>query len=505
MKVLSAQQIREADFYTIEHEPVSSVDLMERASRLCSDWLHEKFTNTAFVVVCGNGNNGGDGLCIARHLAQLGRQVAVKIVRVSSSDSADFTINLERLADLNSIAVEELVTGFSLGDSLSSDDVVIIDALFGSGLNREPTGISAEAISALNAVAHTKVAIDVPSGLYCDDNSENTYAHVVRANYTLTFHAPKLSFFFAEHANFVGEFIVLDIGLHPTFLERMSTPYLYTTHADAKSMIIARGRFSHKGTFGHVLLVAGSEGKTGAAILCTRSALRAGAGLVTAFVPKVSRDVMQEAVPEAMAIVADEVSHIGGRIPTGKFDAIGVGPGIGTEVETEQSLRLLLNEFSGPMVWDADALNILSANKTWIAFLPKNSILTPHPKEFDRLTNEHTSGYSRMQTQRNFALRNGLIVVLKGANTSIAMPDGSVFFNSSGNAGMATGGSGDVLTGIITSLLGQGYSASHAAIVGVYLHGLAGDIAAADRGMESMIASDITENLSGAFRMILEK
>lgn len=503
MKVLSAQQTREADLYTIQNEPVSSIQLMERASRLCSDWLLKHFgEHFAYIVVCGNGNNGGDGLCIARHLSDAGRKVEVKIVRGSAKDSEDFAQNLELARKKNTIAVDEFTASFSLRNNLNTSDIVIVDAIFGSGLNREPSGIPAEAIAAINHAPFVRISIDVPSGLYCDDNTNNSREHVVHANHTLTFQFPKLAFFFAENALFVGEFTVLDIGLHRLFLADVITPLHYVMHASVKQIIHERQKFGHKGTFGHALLVAGSEGKTGAAILCSRAALRTGAGLVTAFVPEISRDVMQEAVPEVMTMTADEKHFIGGRIPCEKFDAIGLGPGIGTARETESSLKTMLGDYAGPMVWDADAINLLSENKTWLAFIPKQTILTPHPGEFDRLTEKHKSGFARMNTQREFAMKYGLIVVLKGAHTSIALPDGTVYFNSSGNPGMATAGSGDVLTGIITSLLAQDYSPTHAAVAGVYLHGLAGDIASSINGIESMIAGDIIENLGGAFRML---
>lgn len=505
MKVLSAQQTREADHYTIQNEPVSSIELMERASRLCSDWLLKHFNhNYAFIVVCGNGNNGGDGLCIARHLNEAGKKVVVKIVRGSGKDSADFEYNLELIKLKKSVTVDEFTASFSLRNNLNTRDIVIVDAIFGSGLSREPSGIHAEAIAAINNAPFVRVAIDIPSGLYCDDNSKNSGNHIVHANHTLTFQYPKLSFFFAENSFFVGEFTVLDIGLHPTFLADVQTPFHYVQHRSIKQVIHERQKFGHKGTYGHALLVAGSEGKTGAAILCTRAALRTGAGLVTAFVPEVSRDVMQEAVPEVMTMTSDEKHFIGGRIPCEKFDAIGLGPGIGTTRETESSVKTLIGEFKGPMVWDADALNLIAENKTWLSFLSPQTIFTPHPGEFDRLTQKHSSGYDRMNTQREFAIKYRLIVVLKGAHTSIALPDGTVYFNSTGNPGMATAGSGDVLTGIITSLLAQGYSPTHAAVAGVYLHGLAGDIASSIRGIESMIAGDIIENLGGAFRFIRE-
>jgi ADP-dependent NAD(P)H-hydrate dehydratase / NAD(P)H-hydrate epimerase len=506
MKVLSAEQTREADLYTIQNEPVSSLNLMERASRLCTDWLLKNFNERyAFLVVCGTGNNGGDGLCIARQLAEAGRKAAVKIVRAAGNGSQDFLENLNRLSQRKDVVIEEYTASFSLRNSLGTRELVIVDAIFGSGLNREPEGIHAQAIAAINNAPFIRIAIDIPSGLYGEDNSANTMRSVVHANHTLTFQSPKLAFFFAENAPYIGEFTVLNIGLHPVFMAHVETPYHYVPHESIKQVIRERQKFGHKGTYGHVLLAAGSEGKTGAAILCSRAALRTGAGLVSAFVPEVSRDVMQEAVPEVMTITSDEKKFIGGRIPWEKYDALGLGPGLGTARETENSLKTLIGEYAGPMVWDADALNLLSDNKTWLAFIAPNTILTPHPGEFDRLTEKHNSGYARMHTQRAFAMKHGLIVVLKGAHTSVALPDGRVYFNSTGNPGMATAGSGDVLTGIITSLLAQGYSATHASIAGVYLHGLAGDIAAAQRGMESMIAGDIIEHLGSAFRMLHEK
>lgn len=502
MKVLSATQTREADLYTIQNEPVSSVDLMERASRLCTEWLLKKFeSEAAFIIVCGNGNNGGDGLCIARQLADAGRKAEVKLIRVAKNDSSDFAHNLERLRQTN-VPVDVFTASFSLRNHLGGKNIVIVDAVFGSGLTREASGLAAEAIAAMNNAPFPKVSIDVPSGLFCDDNSASSRTHVVRADFTLTFQCPKLAFFFAENAPYVGEFHVLDIRLHPAFLADVHTDFHYVTHGGIAQIIGQRQKFSHKGTYGHALIVAGSEGKTGAAILCARAALRAGAGLVTAFVAKVSRDVMQEAVPEVMTITADEEKFIGGHIPAGKFDAIGAGPGLGTARETENALKTLISEQHVAMVWDADALNILSENKTWYSFFPPQIILTPHPGEFDRLTQKHASGWERMQSQRAFAMKYNAIVVLKGAHTSVALPDGAVYFNSTGNPGMATAGSGDVLTGIITALLAQGYSPTHAAIAGVYLHGLAGDIAASVRGMESLIAGDIVENLGGAFRLI---
>jgi ADP-dependent NAD(P)H-hydrate dehydratase / NAD(P)H-hydrate epimerase len=502
MKVLSAEQIREADRYTINNEPVSSVELMERASSLCTKWLLQQYSdNQTFRVFCGNGNNGGDGLCIARLLLNNGRKAIVVLVG-NAAPSADYAVQLELLRTTDNAEV----VSYSAGNNFEfREHEIVIDAIFGSGLNRKPADDFAGAIAAINSSEAEVVAIDIPSGLYADFNDDQSTDCIVKADYTLTFHAPKFTFLVSDFSEYVGEFVVLDIGLLKSFTENMKSYAEYFTIEEAGAILHHRSKFSHKGTYGHALIAGGSEGKTGAAILCTRAALRTGAGLVTAYVPLISRDVMQAAVPEAMVITGEEEKFIAGRIPAVRFDAVGIGPGAGTADSVVTSLKNLLNEYKGPMVWDADALNILSENRTWLDFLPPLTILTPHPGEFDRLTEKHTSGVERLKTQRRFAQRYNVIVVLKGAHTSVAFPDGSVTFNSSGNPGMATGGSGDVLTGIITALLAQGYNRSQSAMLGVYIHGLAGDIAASVNGQEGMIAGDIADQIGGAMRMIGDK
>lgn len=502
MKVLSAEQIREADRYTINNEPVSSVHLMERASSLCTQWLLNRYnSNQTFRILCGNGNNGGDGLCIARMLSEKGRKAIVVLVG-SDARSADSAVQMDLLGAVKSVEV----LSYAAENKVDfAEHEIIIDAIFGSGLNRQPEGDFAAAIDCINSSDNEVVSIDTPSGLNADFTEEQSLDHVVKADYTLTFHAPKFTFLVSDFSEYVGEFVVLDIGLMRSYTEKVKSYAEYFTLEEAGAILHHRSKFSHKGTYGHALIAGGSEGKTGAAILCTRAALRTGAGLVTAYVPVISRDVMQAAVPEAMVITGEEENFIAGRIPAIRFDAVGIGPGAGTADSVVSSLKLLLNEYKGPMVWDADALNVLSENKTWLEFLPPLTILTPHPGEFDRLTQKHTSGVDRLKTQKHFAQRYNVIVVLKGAHTSIAFPDGSVTFNSSGNPGMATGGSGDVLTGIITALLAQGYNRSQSAMLGVYIHGLAGDIAASVNGQEGMIAGDIVDHIGGAIRMISDK
>jgi ADP-dependent NAD(P)H-hydrate dehydratase / NAD(P)H-hydrate epimerase len=502
MKILSTQQIREADRYTIGHEPVSSTDLMERAAKACAVWLQKEFgRDHRFVFFCGNGNNGGDGLAIARLLAEQGVAAQVFILRISENDASDFSVNLSRLQKQGKAPVafleNEPAERFDL-----QPGTIIVDAIFGTGLSREPEDAAANWIDYINKLDATRISIDIPSGLFGEDNLKNSRRHIIRAAHTLTFQQPKLAFLFPENERFTGKFHVLDIGLHPDFIAETQTGYYFITRGDVKDLLRPRSTFSHKGTFGHALIAGGSKGKTGAVVLAARACLRTGTGLVTAAVPRCGTLILQTGTPEAMLQESEGEDFISGRIRAEKYSAIGIGPGLGTEKETAQAFKFLLNEFAGPMVIDADALNILSENKTWLAFLPPGTILTPHPGEFERMAGKFSSGQDRVQAQREYAQRFGIYIVLKGAYTSIACPDGQVLFNSSGNPGMATGGSGDSLTGILTGLLAQGLLPLQACMLGVYAHGLAGDIAASVHGQQGLIASDIIENLGGAWRMI---
>ncbi|HEU4716317.1 MAG TPA: NAD(P)H-hydrate dehydratase, partial [Bacteroidia bacterium] len=357
-------------------------------------------------------------------------------------------------------------------------------------------------IDKINSLSALRIAIDIPSGLFGDGHPEDQRAHIVQAHHTLTFQQPKLSFFFAENEKYVGRFHVLDIGLHPAFIADAETPFHFVTRAFVHPLLPSRPVFSHKGTFGHALLIAGSKGKTGAAVLCARACLRSGAGLVTVKTSAWGMNVLQEAVPEAMLEENEESDVVAGHIRPEKYSAIGMGPGTGTEKQTEGTLKMLIQDYAGPLVLDADALNIISGNRTILSFLRRETILTPHPGEFDRLTEKHSSGYERMKTQRELSVKRGIFIVLKGAFTSVSCPDGSVYFNSSGNPGMAKGGSGDALTGMITGLLARGMNERDACILGVYLHGLAGDIAASVHSREGMTAGDLIENIGGAWRML---
>lgn len=516
MKIIDVNQIREADKYTIGHEPISSVNLMERAATSCVNWITERFdTTTMFNIICGLGNNGGDGLAIARLLAERNCSVKVIIIRYSDKESDDFKINLKRLREIKKVSTQEINSLGELSSQLQvypelfskesrSGVEVIIDSILGSGLNKPAEGLIAEVIKYINRSGFSKIiSIDVPSGLYCDKlNSAKDY--MVKATYTLTFQFPKLSFMFPETNEYLGEFTVLDIGLHPDYINNAQTKNYFITKNDVHAFFKSRSKIAHKGNFGHALLVAGSHGKMGAAVLSAKACMRTGVGLLTVHVPNSGYEILQTTLPEAMVEVDSENNIISDNIRVEKYNVIGVGPGIGTEKQTQNVVKLLIQNATVTIVFDADAINSISENKTWLSFVPANSVFTPHPKEFERLTEKTENSEERLIIQREFSIKYGVYVVLKGAHTAISCPNGDVYFNSTGNPGMATGGSGDVLTGIITSLIAQGYTSMQSCLLGVYLHGLAGDFAAHKKSEEGLIASDIIDNLSDAYAFIKE-
>jgi NAD(P)H-hydrate epimerase len=501
MKIFRSDQIRDIDQFTIKNEPVASIDLMERAALQLFKWITERYGRSDhFVVFAGPGNNGGDGLALTRMLATERYNVEIHYLNFTEKIAPDWELNRNRLETETNIRIHYL-SATSQFPVMSSGDI-IIDAIFGSGLKRPAEGLVCDVIKLINNTDSTRISIDIPSGLLGEDNSKNSYESVVKADYTLSFQFPKLSFMFAENAAFVGEWIVLPIGLNNKAIISTPSPYNYSGIRDVAPLIKTRNRFDHKGNFGHGLLVSGSSGKMGAVVLGAGAALRTGIGLITCHIPSSGNFVLQCSVPEAMVNLdrsPDNISDIGN---TNSFSAVGIGPGIGTGSESQKAVYALLNECKKPVVIDADALNILSLNKEWLSQLLPGTILTPHPKEFERLAGKTDNGFVRLNLQIEFSEQHGCIVILKGANTSITTPGGSVFFNSTGNPGMATGGSGDVLTGIILSLLAQGYTSENAAVLGVCLHGLAGDLAAEELCYESIIASDIINNIGKAFNRI---
>lgn len=494
IKILTANQIRALDAYTIEQGAIESIDLMERACRAFVNWFVERFDNQSTVgVVCGTGNNGGDGLGIARILHDLGYPVKVWIVRGSVPESPDFKINLARLGK-NKVEILDVI--HESDERFFDDRKVLIDAVFGSGLTRPVAGIYAKVIECVNKASAVKVSVDIPSGLMADSPSTGP---VVKADFTVSFQLPKMPFFFPEYYPFVGEWILVDINLNKEFIRKADTHHYFVTQKDCRKILRKRSKFDHKGTFGHALLIAGSFGKMGATILASRAALRAGLGLLTVHVPKVGYTIVQTAVPEAMVSVDQNENFFSSPIRGEVYDTIGIGPGIGRDGVTVQAFRHLLEQHPHPMVIDADALNLLAENPDLLGLVPPGSILTPHPKEFGRLVGDWKDDFERMEKQKMLAAQLQSVIVLKGAFSSIAAPDGRIFFNPTGNPGMATGGTGDVLTGILTGLMAQDYESVNAAILGVYLHGLAGNLALPETGMSSLIASDIITFLPAAF------
>jgi NAD(P)H-hydrate epimerase len=395
MQILSAQHIRELDRYTIEHSPISGIDLMERAARALFSELIATEDHSHVTILCGMGNNGGDGLALAHMLHEVqGCTVRTVVVHHSDRASADFTTNLERLRAI----------GAQVNDLKDADELLeipahslVVDALLGTGLSRPLTGLLADVVEHINALPNRVLSVDIPSGLFSDDNGSNDLSRVVRAQRTLTFHCSKLSFMFAEHAPFVGDFTVLDIGL----LEkesRVRSMHIAVTDSLASRILRPRSRFSHKGSYGHALLLAGRYGSMGAAVLSARGALRSGAGLLTARVPSYGVNIMQIAVPEAMCSVDEHQHHLTGLPKLDGFSAVGMGPGIGLEGDTANALKRLIQDIKVPMVLDADALNLLAANRTWLDFLPAGTVLTPHPKEFDRIAGASASGNRSSQS-----------------------------------------------------------------------------------------------------------
>jgi NAD(P)H-hydrate epimerase len=497
IKILSADQIKQLDAFTIRDEPIASIDLMERACKAFVNWFIVRFDVTRKVgIVCGTGNNGGDGLGIARLLNERGYYIQVWIINSGGNQTEDFKVNLKRVKE--KVEVGE-VTSFDNDLEFSAIDI-LIDALFGSGLTRPLEGIYAKTVESINRAEALRVAVDIPSGLMADRPSQGP---IVKAHVTITFQIPKLAFFLPQSFSFTGEWVTVDIGLKKSFIKSAQTSYRYVIQKDACRISRVRSRFDHKGTFGHALVVAGSYGKMGAAILSTRAALRAGAGLVTVHAPKCGYVIMQASVPEAMMEADHEVDFISQINKSETYSAIGVGPGLGRHPQTVEALGALFAKFRKPLVIDADALNILSEHKEMLENIPEGSILTPHPKEFQRLAGEWINDFERLEKQKELAARLKCIIILKGAFSSIATPQQQVYFNSTGNPGMATGGTGDVLTGILTGLLAQSYSSEEAAILGVYLHGMAGDAVAAERGERGIIASDLIDFLPFAYKKLI--
>jgi len=502
MKLYTTEQIRAWDAYTIEHEPIASVDLMNRAAQAFADWFVGQYasdTGHPVWIFAGTGNNGGDGVAVARLLHRHFFETKVFVCDFGGKHSADFDAQIAALPLHDAVGLSWLKSPADL--PAVPANALLADALFGSGLTRPLEGHWATVAHWMNNLPNETIAVDLPSGLFAD---AHTKGPCVQADKTFSFEIPKRAFFFSENASRVGEWAFGSIGLHPDYLEKTEASDYCLTAAEAKKRIKNRSRFSHKGTYGHALLLNGSHGSMGAAVLAAAACLRSGAGLLTVHAPRCGYDILQMRVPEAMCSTDQSETHWSELPDLSRYSAIGAGCGIGQAAQTAQALKRLLQTAKVPMVLDADALNLLAKHPNWWAFLPKNTILTPHPKEFERLFGSSTNDFERNALQRERACRHQIFIILKGAHTAIACPDGTCWYNSTGNPGMATGGSGDVLTGVLTGLLAQGYSPQDACLLGVYLHGLAGDIAASEQSQPGLIAGDIVDCLGKGWRSLAE-
>ena len=503
MKIFPTSTLKELDAYTIEHEPITSIDLMERASQAIAESIVKRWNaETLFTVFAGPGNNGGDALAVSRLLAERGYRLAVYLFNTKSSLSRECDINKEKLSAQGNVDFHEVTTQFV--PPVLTDKHVVIDGLFGSGLNKPLSGGFAAVVKYINSSSAKVVALDIPSGLMGEENTFNVRTNIIRANLTLSLQLPKLSFLFSENQEFIGEWELLDIGLNEDGIEELETSFFLLEREDLQELLKPRFKFAHKGNFGHALLIAGCQGMAGASILSAKACLRSGVGLLTVHVPSVNNTIVQSAVPEAMTEVDRGIECFACPTDTDDYQAVGVGPGLGKADETEAALLAQIDICQTPMVIDADALNLLAEHRTYIGRLPKGSILTPHPGELERLVGKCQDSYERLIKACDLAKTAGVYIVLKGAYSTIITPEGKCFFNTTGNPGMATGGSGDVLTGIILALLAQNFKAEDAACLGVYVHGLAGDIAAKKKGMIGMTAGDIVNYLPMAWRLMDE-
>lgn len=492
MKVLSVSQTRAADLYTIEHEPISSWALMERAANALFHWFQERIgqKERPIYIFCGTGNNGGDGLALARMLHLAGWKI--ELIYFSKQGSEDYQVNLAKLPEAISKHLWNTEASFYWPFSLPKN-AILVDAIFGTGLSRPLEGYYADLVHALNMVQALKISVDIPTGLFADSNTENNLEGVFRAHHTLTFQHPKASFLHAFTAPYCGQFWVLDIGLSVEYYSSVESDHYYLEHGDLIPLWRPRQKFSYKGTYGHLLQIAGSEEKLGAALISARAAAKSGCGLLTAAVPASAFGPFNAKLPEAMLLKQESLPSFGA------FSAIMIGPGLGTAPAAQNTLKQLLQTYRGPLLLDADALNMLAENRTWLSFLPSGSVLTPHPGEAKRLLGVAKFEHDYLARLAEFCQRYKIYLLLKDAISVLINPAGKFIYSDFGTPALAKGGSGDCLAGIISALMAQAYPAQEAVLLGLFLHGRAAQRASRQEGhAAAVLASEVIDHLGWA-------
>ncbi|WKK87801.2 NAD(P)H-hydrate dehydratase [Marivirga arenosa] len=494
MKILNIQQIREADQYTIENEPIKSIDLMERASYELFTWITERFNNDFSVyVLAGSGNNGGDGLVVARLLSESDYKVQV-ILPLGKNGSDDFEENLKRLKKINTVLILE-----ELPEQISEKSI-IIDAIFGSGLSRPIEGRLADLIKKVNNFEANKIAIDMPSGLFADKASPSEI--IFKADYTLSFQVPKLAFMMAENQEYIGEFEILDIKLDKEYINNCLSDYsIYEVDSVIKNRLKLKS-IAHKGNRGRATIIAGGYARMGAAILAARACLHSGIGLISVQTCPHCIDIVQNQIPEALILTDENEYVLGSYLDYSKQDVIVFGPAIGFAHKTLVLLENLLKDYQGQLILDADAITLLAENRELLNLLPEGTILTPHHGEFKRLVGKYSNNFEAIMQLKSFCMHHKVVVVLKGKFSAVCNADGKISFNPTGNAGMAKGGSGDLLCGILAAIYPRIKNSYETAKLAVYLHGLSGDISKEEKGENFMTPSIMIEKLQSAFKKI---
>jgi NAD(P)H-hydrate epimerase len=495
MKIFTVDKIRKADEYTIRHEPIGSLYLMERASMQLANWILAHYSKKyELLFLLGKGNNAGDGLALCRILENYGYHCTV-FLALGEQGTKDFEQNLDRLPNqvqvLHATAFQEL-----LMLAKKSQYTLWIDGLIGTGLSRPVKGKLAEILSEVNKQVGDKLAIDIPSGLFAD---RYTNGISFKAATTLSFQFPKLAFMMPENHLSVGKWIILPIGLHEKYIESENTSYFLTEGVVFPSV----NEFAHKGTRGRCTIIAGGYGRMGAAVLAAQACLKSGIGLLSVQACHHCVEVIQNAVPEVLIKVDQYEYALGDYLAYGDQQVLAFGPAVGFADKTKLLFETILDNYKGQLILDADAITMLSENKALLNKLSVGTILTPHIGEFDRLVGSQENNFDRINALRAFAKKYKCIVLLKGRYSAISDTNGTVHFNSTGNHGMAKGGSGDVLTGIIAALFPAFKDPLKATIAAVYMHGLAGDMAASKLGAMGMNATDLIENLHRAQKKLM--